>query len=171
MTDADVLTRLLHAADALDWAGVSAALAGEVLVDYTSLAGGEPETLSADDLIARWQGLLPGFDATQHLTGPVVLTDDGGPGVRADTHLTAYHHVAGADGGQTKQVQTEPAQTKPAQTEPAQTWVLHGHYTARLVGGRIAALTLTVFYQEGNLDLPRIATERAATAPRKSAQC
>jgi hypothetical protein len=148
MTDADVLTRLLHAVDALEWGGVSAALDREVLVDYTSLSGGEPEVLSADDLIARWQGLLPGFDATQHLTGPVVLTDDGGPGVRADTHLVAYHQLSGADGGQTSQ---------------AQTWVLHGHYIARVVGGRIAALTLGVFYQEGNLDLPRLATERVAS--------
>jgi hypothetical protein len=37
--------------------------------------------LPTDDLIARWQDLLPGFDATQHLTkaGPAVeinLTDE-----------------------------------------------------------------------------------------------
>jgi hypothetical protein len=153
MTDADVLTKLLHAIDALEWGGVSAALDREVLVDYTSLSGGEPETVTADELIARWQGLLPGFDATQHLTGPVVLTDDGGPGVRADTHLVAYHYLSGADGDQ----------TSPAQTSPAQTWVLHGHYVVRVVGGKIAALALRVFYQEGNLDLPRLATERAAS--------
>lgn len=143
MIEADVLTRLLHAVDALDWVTVRGALADEVRLDYTSLAGGEPETLAADDLIARWQGLLPGFDATQHLTGPVLLTDDGGPGVRADTHVVAWHRIAG--------------------TEGAETWVVHGHYTARLVGGRIVALTLTVFFQDGNLDLPRLATERAAS--------
>jgi len=150
MSEADVLTRMLHAIDVLDWAGVSAALDHEVLVDYSSLSGGKPEALRADDLIARWQGLLPGFDATQHLTGPVVLTDDGGPGVRADTHLAAFHRLAGADGGEN--------------------WALHGHYTARLVGGRIAALTLTVFFQDGNTDLPRAAAERAVTSPRQPAQ-
>jgi hypothetical protein len=33
---------------------------------------------------------------------------------------------------------------------------VHGHYVARLAGGRITELTLEVFYQEGNLDLPAI---------------
>jgi hypothetical protein len=37
MTDADVLTRLLHAVDALDWVTVRDAFAAEVPVDY---AGG-----------------------------------------------------------------------------------------------------------------------------------
>jgi hypothetical protein len=163
MTEADVLTRLLHAVDGLDWAGVRDALAGEVLVDYTSLSGGEPETLSADDLVARWRGLLPGFDATQHLTGPVLVTNDGGPGVRADTHVIGYHRLDGADHAQTKQAQTKQAQTKKAQTKQAQTWAVHGHYTARLVAGKITELTLTVFFVDGNLDLPRLATERAAS--------
>jgi pimeloyl-ACP methyl ester carboxylesterase len=45
MTEADLLTRMLHAVDALDWDTVRGALAGELLVDYTSLAGGKPETL------------------------------------------------------------------------------------------------------------------------------
>ena len=143
MTEADVLTRMLHAADALDWGTVRGVLADEVLADYTSLAGGEPETLAATDLIARWQGLLPGFDATQHLTGPVLLTADGGPGVCADTHVVAWHRIAGTDGGAT--------------------WAVHGHYTARVVDGRITELTLTVFFTDGNLDLPRLATERAAS--------
>jgi hypothetical protein len=149
VTDADVLPRLLYAIDVLDWPGVRAAFADEVRVDYTSLSGGEAETLPADDLIARWQGLLPGFDATQHMIGPVVLTGDGGPGLRADAHVRGYHHIEGSDGGQT--------------------WAVYGHYTARLVDGKIAELTLVVFYQEGDLGLPAVATERAKTSPRQSA--
>jgi hypothetical protein len=142
MTDADVLTRLLHATDALDWVTVRNAFAAEVLVDYTSLSGGEPETLPAGDLVARWQGLLPGFDATQHLTGPVLVTQDAGPGVRADTHVIGYHRMQRAGG--------------------PETWAVHGHYTARVVDGKITELTLTVFFQDGQLDLPEVATERAA---------
>jgi SnoaL-like domain len=148
VSDADALPRMLHAIDALDWPAVRAAFADQVSVDYTSLSGGEPETLPAGDLMARWQGLLPGFDATQHLSGPVVLTDDDG-GVRADTHVRGYHHLRGAEGGET--------------------WGVYGHYTAGLADGKITELTLQVFYQEGNLGLPALATERAATAPRKPA--
>jgi SnoaL-like protein len=142
MTEADVLTRLLHAVDALDWVTVRDAFAAEVLVDYTSLSGGEPETLPAGDLVARWQGLLPGFDATQHLTGPVLVSRDGGPGIRADTHVIGYHRMQRAGG--------------------PEIWVVHGHYTARVVDGKITELTLTVFFQDGQLDLPEVATERAA---------
>lgn len=148
MTDADVLPRMLYAIDVLDWPAVREAFADEVRLDYTSLSGGEPETLTRDDLIARWQGLLPGFDATQHLIGPVILTDEGGTGVRADAHVRGYHHIGDREGGQT--------------------WAVHGHYTARLARGKITELTLTVFYQEGELDLPAVATERAATSPRKA---
>ena len=142
MTDADVLTRMLHAIDALDWDAVRGAMASEVLVDYTSLSGGEPETLPAGDLVARWQGLLPGFDATQHLTGPVLVSRDGGPGVRLDTHVIGYHRITDPDEGGM--------------------WAVHGHYTARLVDGVITELTLTVFFQDGRLDLPDVATRRAA---------
>jgi hypothetical protein len=149
MTEADVLTRMLHAVDALDWDTVRAALADRVRVDYTSLAGGEPETLAAGDLIARWRGLLPGFDATQHLTGPVLLSRDGGPGVRADTHVTGYHRMrrAGAP----------------------ETWAVHGHYTARVAEGKITELTLTVFFQDGQLNLPEVATQRAAAGQGRAA--
>jgi SnoaL-like domain len=149
MTDADVLPRMLYAIDVLDWPGVRDAFADEVRADWTSLFGGEPETLPAEELIARWQALLPGFDATQHMLGPMVLTDDGGAGVRADAHVRGYHHIEDRDGGRT--------------------WAVHGHYTARLVDGKITELTLAVFYQEGELGLPAVATERAAASPRQPA--
>ena len=147
MSDSDILTRMLQAIDALDWTTVRNAFADEVRADYSSLSGGKPETLPADDLIARWQRLLPGFDATQHLTGPVLLTDDGRDGVRADAHVRAYHHMSEADRGEI--------------------WAVHGHYIARLANGKITELTLQVFYQEGNLDLPAIAAQRATTPPRR----
>jgi hypothetical protein len=131
MNEADVLTRLLHAVDRLDWVEVRRCLAGEVRADYTELSGGEPETLAADDLVERWRGLLPGFDATQHMIGPVLVSHDGGPGVRADTHVRGYHRLG------------------------AETWAVHGHYVAWFVDGKLAELTLQVFYQEGNPGPPR----------------
>jgi hypothetical protein len=145
---ATVLTRMLQAVDDLDWPAVRRCLADEVRTDYTELFGGEAETLPADELVRRWQGLLPGFDATQHLIGTgLVEEDEHRPVVR--THVRGYHHVAGAEGGPT--------------------WAVHGHYVVPLVrtptGWAIAGITLRVFYQEGNTDLPALATERAATAP------
>ena len=66
---------MLHAVDDLDWETVRSSFTTEVEIDYTSLWGGEPETLTADQLIDRWRQLLPGFDATQHLIGPVAVTE------------------------------------------------------------------------------------------------
>lgn len=136
------VSSMLHAIDALDWPRVRSAFTDSVRVDYTSLAGGEPADVPADALIASWQELLPGFDATQHLTGPV-LTNISGSRATAETHVRGYHHLKGAAGGDI--------------------WMVAGHYTLQLSSGgsgwKIGAIKLTVFYQEGNLKLPEIARQ------------
>jgi hypothetical protein len=132
MTDADVVTRMLHAIDRLDWETVRNCHAGDVRVDYTSLWGGDPATIAIDDLIGQWQETLKGFGATQHLTGPLSVTGD-----LVETHVTAHHWRASGTA-----------------------WVVHGHYTARLDGGRISGLTLHVFHASGDPDLPTIPAQR-----------
>jgi hypothetical protein len=142
---AAVLTRLLHAIDDLDWDGVRACLADEVRTDYSELFGGEPENVSGDELVARWKGLLPGFDATQHMTGPC-LVDERDGGLVVQTHVRAYHRIGGA------------------------VWGVHGHYVVPLGhtpdGWRIGGITLRMFHQEGDTGLPARAAERAAASPR-----
>ncbi|GAA5155792.1 hypothetical protein GCM10023321_30060 [Pseudonocardia eucalypti] len=146
MSGGEVLTRLLHAIDVLDWPVVRDCLADRLRVDYTELFGGEAEELSGDQLVTNWRGLLPGFDATQHVTGPVLVTGDGA-GPWLDTHVRGYHRIADAPDGPI--------------------WAVHGHYRARLDGaGRIADLTLQVFYQEGNAGLVELAGRRATESPR-----
>ena len=44
-------------------------MAKEVYIDYTSLAGGEPATLSSEKIIENWKGVLPGFQSTHHQIG------------------------------------------------------------------------------------------------------
>lgn len=94
-----VLVRLVHSVDRLDWRGARETFADELTVDYTSLSGGEVERLPADDLLSRWRELLPGFDATQHLLGPVRVTA-GADEARVDAHVRGYHHLAGPTGVQ-----------------------------------------------------------------------
>jgi hypothetical protein len=43
-----------------------AAFAPEIVIDYTSLWGGEPQTTTPAALMDAWRGLVPGFDATRH---------------------------------------------------------------------------------------------------------
>ena len=54
-----------------------AAFAPEVLMDYTSLWGGEPQRMTAAALMDAWRALVPGFDATRHEIGAVETSVDG----------------------------------------------------------------------------------------------
>ncbi|UWR21752.1 nuclear transport factor 2 family protein [Sulfitobacter sp. S190] len=54
-----------------------AAFAPEIIIDYTSLWGGEPTTMTPAELMTGWRGIVPGFDATWHELGPVSVTIDG----------------------------------------------------------------------------------------------
>lgn len=138
VTGSDVLTRMLHAIDRLDWATVRDCFTASVDTDYTSLWGGEPETMPIDDLIAGWIEFVRGFGATQHLTGPVLASGD-----QIQAHVTAHHW----------------------RPNTGQAWVVHGHYTARLADGKIAELTLHTFHASGDAGLPDIPAQREATAP------
>jgi hypothetical protein len=118
------ITRLLHAVDARDWDTARTLFPDEVRTDYTSLWGGEPATVPADELIAGWRDLLGVLDATQHLTGPVIEVDG-----RLHTHVRAHHWRAGS------------------------AWTVFGHYIALVEDGRIAELTLQTFHEEGSRDI------------------
>jgi hypothetical protein len=139
------------AADMRDWPRVRAQFADEVLVDYTSLAGGQPARMSADDLVASWRAFLPGFTVTQHLVGSHRVNAEG---KRASvlSQFIATHRLAGATGGEL--------------------WTLGGHYrhTLRKTGAawKVDAVTMTCTWQTGNPDLPRLAGE-AAKQERKDA--
>jgi hypothetical protein len=144
---ANTFTLMLHAIDARDWEGVRRAFADSIHMDYSSLFGAPAATVRGDDQVAEWRAFAEAFDATQHVTGPIVVnaTPDG---ATAHTHVRAYHRISGAPGGEI--------------------WMVAGHYDARLVPTgdtwKIAAITLTVFYQEGNSAIPELARSRAASA-------
>jgi hypothetical protein len=139
----NAITRMLFAIDQLDWRGVRAELADDVKVDYTSLFGGSPEQLKADALLQRWQGLVPGFDATQHLTGPIIVTARNGQRGTAETHVRGYHYI---------------------EREAGDVWMVAGHYVMQVeqtsAGWKISGIQLDVYRQEGNRNLVPLAMER-----------
>jgi SnoaL-like domain len=142
-----VFTHMLHALDLRQWQAVRDAFADHVDVDYSSLFGVPAATVSSDEQIGAWRSFVGAFDATQHLTGPLVTSEREGA-VLGTTSVRGYHRIIGTPGGDT--------------------WMVAGIYHVRFVhrraGWRIVGLTLKVLYQDGNLDLPGIATGRA-TAP------
>jgi hypothetical protein len=139
----DTITRMLHAIDAKDWQGVRNAFADTLDMDYQSLFGDPPIRVDADQQVQGWREFVGAFDVTQHVTGPILVTPES-TGAIADTHVRAYHRIAGAEGGDV--------------------WMVAGHYRVPLIPVRgdwkIAGITLTVFYQEGNLSIPGIARSR-----------
>ncbi|HLL82754.1 MAG TPA: nuclear transport factor 2 family protein [Longimicrobium sp.] len=144
---ADVVAHVALDADAREWAALRSRFADRVEVDYSSLTGQPAATVDADALMAGWSALLPGFDATQHLLGPVVVEVDGDRAT-AHTHVRATHRIAGAAGGEL--------------------WVVGGRYTYGLVrtpsGWRVASTRLELAYQEGNTGLAAMAQARAGAA-------
>lgn len=138
------VTGMLHAIDTRDWDAVRAAFADEVFVDYTSLNGGEAGPQAADDLVGGWEAMLPGFEATQHLTGPIVIELDGEE-AEARMAVTATHRMDGLD--------------------PSAVWTVGGHYVIGLVPGDggwlIDAMTLQTAFVTGDTSLPARAQERA----------
>ena len=128
------------AADMRDWPRVREQFADEVFVDYTSLAGGQPARIKADDLVASWRAFLPGFTVTQHLVGSHRVSVDG---ERASvlSQFIATHRLADATGGEL--------------------WTLGGHYRHTLhktgAAWKVDAITMTWTWQSGNTELPKLA--------------
>ncbi|MEM7626297.1 MAG: nuclear transport factor 2 family protein [Planctomycetota bacterium] len=79
-------------ADLGDFTALEKLYAHEVEVDYTSLNGGEPETMSPRALMTRWAGVLPGFDRTRHALSEVEARVDGDTATAA-ARVTADHWI------------------------------------------------------------------------------
>ena len=138
------VNQMALAADLRDWALCRSCFAHEVFVDYTSLAGGEPATIPSDALIESWQGLLPGFTATQHLIGSHVVHVHGDV-AECQAHFQATHII------------------------DDEQWVLGGHYHFRLQRNgqawQITAITMSALWSVGDqARLLQLATERATLA-------
>lgn len=65
----------------------------ELVVDYTSLWGGEPTTVSNVDLMKQWSGFLPGFDTTYHDLSNLDVQVEGDKAT-ASVDFTASHYLA-----------------------------------------------------------------------------
>jgi hypothetical protein len=130
------IVRFFRAVDTRDWDTVHALLADDVTLDYVSVFGGEVETIASDEVIRRWQGLLPGFDATQHLLGALAEFDGTVQG-----NVRGYH-VLGDE-----------------------VWMVAGWYQLSVEPAdppRIAGIVLTATHETGSRDLLTRAQARAA---------
>ncbi len=143
----DVTTRLGWYADQRRWDELLGLFAGQVTLDYTSLAGGEPVTVSPADIVASWKGGLGGLDATQHVVSNHLVDLDGDTAV-ATAQFIAIHRLDNPHG------------------DPL--WTLGGHYRwtlARHQGRwRITTMTMTATWATGNRHIMTLAAAPPETA-------
>jgi hypothetical protein len=68
------------------------AFAPSVVIDYTSLWGGEPQTMTPSELMTAWRGIVPGFDATWHELSEV-RAEVTGETARATARVDGRHWI------------------------------------------------------------------------------
>jgi SnoaL-like domain len=94
----DTVSRYGRFIDDRDWAGLASILAGTIRLDFTSLWGGEPEEMTATDLVGRWRDMSEHLDATQHLITGILPTIEGDTATVV-ANLVAIHRRVQAMGG------------------------------------------------------------------------
>jgi hypothetical protein len=142
----DVLIRLGRLVDDREWERLTGLFTDQVWVDYTSLWGGNPETLDRNALIGQWRRMLSGMDATQHFIGNAVAELGGdAEELSAVANVIGVHRLANPTGGPL--------------------WTVAGTYEARLVrtadSWAISALTLRVAWIDGNTNIVNLAGQDA----------
>ncbi|MFI7382829.1 nuclear transport factor 2 family protein [Streptomyces sp. NPDC049813] len=141
---AEVCTRMAVHADRREWELLGGLFADKVLLDYTSLAGGEPVELSPRQIVDAWSTTLGGYDATQHLITNQLVDLDGDRAV-CTAAFQATHRLATPAG--------------------APLWTLGGSYRWELTrtGGRwlIDTVVMTALWGDGNQELAGRAADRS----------
>ena len=131
-------------ADSGNFEALEKLYADEILVDYTSLSGGEPELKSPQALLTEWAGVLPGFERTRHYISNIKVSVTG-PRAIATADVIADHYVAGLY------------------------WQVAGDYRYEFVDAgdrwRITAATFNLRSEKGTREVFGPATENAAANP------
>lgn len=139
----DVVNTVARSADFRDWAGCRAVFADTVEVDYNTTANGKPETMTADGLMQRWQGLLGKLDTTQHMVSNHAITVDDDFAFCV-SEFQATHVLTGAAGGDL--------------------WTLGGVYNHTLMrtttGWKVTKIKMTAKWSSGNQGLLDEAAQR-----------
>jgi hypothetical protein len=70
----ETVNRLFISTDNRDWSEVSSLFASEVLFDMTSMVGGDPVTLTPQQIVTSWEKGLKPLKAIHHQTGNYIMS-------------------------------------------------------------------------------------------------
>lgn len=136
-------------ADRRNWDAVQNAFAPEVLLDYSSM-GAKIETLKPPQIVAGWKTVLPGFKATQHAISNHRVSVKNNE-ASSFSYVTALHYL--------------PNESK------NDVWRVVGFYEHHLIktpnGWLVDKMKFTATIIDGNLDLPKLATENVRKEQQK----
>lgn len=94
----ETCTRMGWYIDQREWESLGDVFSDEIMLDYTSLNGGEPGRVAKKELVASWSGLLGNFASTQHLLSNF-LVDVRGDSAVATAMFQATHRMPNDHGG------------------------------------------------------------------------
>jgi hypothetical protein len=97
----DVINRLFIGTDRRDWQAVKECFADRVLFDMTSMAGGEPVTMTPQQIVDGWEEGLREVKAIHHQAGNYLVTVMGDEAL-AFCYGVALHHLTGEARGTTR---------------------------------------------------------------------
>jgi ketosteroid isomerase-like protein len=133
------VSNLFGGVDERNWQKVENTLAERVLLDYTSMSGGQPAQLTPTQITDAWAAFLPGFDRTNHQLSQIEVKGQG--------NAASLHYFGKAEHFIGKEV-----------------WIVEGSYDTELIKENgnwlISSHRLNFFKQSGNTGLPAMATER-----------
>lgn len=141
---ANAVQRFFASVDNRDWDAAQGLMTAPFHLDYSSFGAGPGADLNPVDIITGWNGVLPGFDHTQHHLSPLDIEQDGDTAT-VKASVIATHQIAEAEGGET--------------------WTVYGNYVLRLVingGWKLSSNTFQFKFLTGNTELPALAQSRAS---------
>src|SRR5688572_15749355 len=97
----DVVTRMFVATDRRDWAAVEASFTEPFILDMTSMAGGEPASLTPKEVCQAWSDGFQRLDHVHHQIGNF-QTEQSNAKARVECYGAAWHQRAAAKGGKTR---------------------------------------------------------------------
>lgn len=136
----ELTLRMAWHLDHCEWEKLVSLFTDEILLDYTSLNGGEPLSVPRADVVAKWRGNRTGLKATQHLLANHIVTLDGDT-AGATAMFQATHSLPNEHG--------------------SPLWTLGGEYrygfTRTEEGWKISALTMNILWADGNRNIRDLA--------------
>ncbi|GAA4312815.1 nuclear transport factor 2 family protein [Streptomyces venetus] len=146
----EICDRMGWHSDRREWDEALALFTPKVLLDYTSLLGGSPTTVTSKELVDSWVAVLGGYDTSHHLMTNHLVSFEGAT-AECTASFQATHRLDNPMG--------------------SPLWRIGGTYRFHLVrsdaGWKIDEMAMTILWTEGNRNILDLAAERQSNKQKR----